>query len=363
VVDAIFPEASRYCSGVVEIRPARGRGEEYIHDLVSLIKTGRFDVVLPFSHIAVGVVCSVKDEIEKYARVPFPSFDVFMVCHDKERTVKRAQEAGVPTPRTWCPETLADVRRLATQISYPAVVKARMCSGVAQGLRIARDPEGLARCYQQVSSTTSDCFIDSFGRPLIQEFIPGQIHDAVFLADHGDVRAGLTQVRRVTYPWGGGVGAVNTTTSEPRLLALGKKMLEAVGWHGPTQCEFMRDDRDGEFKLLEVNPKFWGTLDLSIQAGVNFPLLACELAMGRTVSHVSRYRKRLTYRWILQNELFSVWQSPRRLHGFCQFVARFFDTNTVTDFCVDDLGPGIRTLFQTFVAIARKQLASAESEP
>jgi predicted ATP-grasp superfamily ATP-dependent carboligase len=58
-----------------------------------------------------------------------------------------------------------------------------------------------------------------------------------------------------------------------------------------------RDARDGTPRILDVNPRFWGTLDLAIAAGVDFPGLTCRLAVDGDVEPVTSYRVGLRFRW------------------------------------------------------------------
>lgn len=68
------------------------------------------------------------------------------------------------------------------------------------------------------------------------------------------------------------------STYNSELLKLGRKILELLNWHGVAMVEFRRDSATGEFKLIEINPKFWGTLDLAIAAEIDFPHLAVQMA-------------------------------------------------------------------------------------
>ena len=71
----------------------------------------------------------------------------------------------------------------------------------------------------------------------------------------------------------------------------------ALRWHGPAQVEFMVDRQAKRACLLEINGRFWGTLGLSIAAGINFPLLACRMALEGDVEPCFRYQSGLRYRW------------------------------------------------------------------
>ena len=53
---------------------------------------------------------------------------------------------------------------------------------------------------------------------------------------------------------------------------MGKRFLESIGYRGIGSAEFKRDERDGELKLIELNPRYWQQAALAERCGVNFPL-------------------------------------------------------------------------------------------
>lgn len=69
---------------------------------------------------------------------------------------------------------------------------------------------------------------------------------------------------------------------EPDLEAAGLKILDTLDWHGPADVEFKRDERTGEFKLMEVNPRFWSSVPFAVQAGAGFPLYCWLVATGHS---------------------------------------------------------------------------------
>jgi len=336
---------SRYCHRVMSITSPFRSVEGYLGDIERELQTGIYNVVLPFTHAAVACCSYGKRQIEAYARMPFPGFDVFMEFHNKARTVGLAQQCGVPVPRTSCPKTREDLLQLKDSLTYPAVIKARVGCGVRQGVRYARNWPEVVTGYEAITSQASYGFLDNYERPMIQEFVPGKIHDAVMLSNReGQVRAAVTQVREVTYPLSGGPGAVNRTTYEPQIVEYGKALIRATGWYGPLMFEFKLDSRDGSYRLLEVNPKFWGTLDLSIRAGVNFPLLACSLAANGDSPSSMRYEHDLTYRWLVHGELMALAEGKRDIRVWADFLRRFFQRHTVYDFRPTDMRPDIYAL-------------------
>ena len=64
------------------------------------------------------------------------------------------------------------------------------------------------------------------------------------------------------------------------------RLLEALRWTGLVEVEFKRDEHDGRFKLLDVNPRVWGWHTLCARAGVDFPYLLWLAVRGERVRGV-----------------------------------------------------------------------------
>ena len=116
-------------------------------------------------------------------------------------------------------------------------------------------------------------------------------------------------------------------------------------------AEFKVDPRDGIPKLMEVNPRFWGSLQLAIISGVDFPWLILNMALGKDFSPVLDYRVDQRCRWLLFGDILHFIKNPRRFHLRPSFF-RFLDANTSDDiFSLDDPLPvlGAAATFFTFL--------------
>jgi predicted ATP-grasp superfamily ATP-dependent carboligase len=107
----------------------------------------------------------------------------------------------------------------------------------------------------------------------------------------------MTQRRIRMRPRQGGIGLENETTDEPGLREAAIALLAELGWHGPASVEFKVDARDGRPRLLDINGRFWGTLGLAIRAGIDFPGLACRVAVEGDVDPVDDYAIGVRMRW------------------------------------------------------------------
>jgi predicted ATP-grasp superfamily ATP-dependent carboligase len=188
---------------------------------------------------------------------------------------------------------------------------------------------------------------------LIQEFIPGQGYGFYGLFHEGKPRAIFMHKRRREFPVTGGASTAAESYYDEDLKEQGIRLLSRLNWHGVAMVEMKRDTRDGEFKLMEINPKFWGSLDLSIHAGVNFPYLAARMALDGDVEPVMEYDRDTKLRWLFPQDLLHLLARPRSAQ---QFVADFFDPKMKTSLCWDDPIPDLYLIGLTPFIIANRIL-------
>jgi predicted ATP-grasp superfamily ATP-dependent carboligase len=252
------------------------------------LQSGRWDATFALSDLG--------EEIRNDVGVAVPDLAALEAAHDKLELTRRAEALGIPVPITHAPRDRAELTRLAESLRYPVVYKLRR-GAAAVGLGFPASAGELLQHHDGLRIAEDRVFTTD--RPLIQELIPGPVHDVVALFHQGEPRAVMTQQRLAMRPARGGPGCYNQTTIDPDLAELGVTLLKSLGWHGPAMVEFKRDSRDGRFRLLEVNGRFWGTLGLAILAGIDFPWLTCRMALEGDIEPVPHYRVGVRYRWVI----------------------------------------------------------------
>ena len=275
---------SKYIHDFYSIPPAREDSDDYAQRLVELLQSHPYDMIIPFGNDANHAVNRAQDELRKYTRLLTPSRHSHEIAYDKQATAQHCREIGIDAPATFFDYAESDLPAIANNLRFPVVLKARSGSGVKSGLRYATNQTELLAKYHELSNLIHANEHAEYANPIIQEFIPGYVHDACLLLENGKTLATLTQIRRLMYPITGGVGAINYTTHDAELRAVSIQLMESLDWTGPAEVEFKYDERDKKYKLIEINPKLWGTLDLSIQSGVSFPVLIRDLLMGEKVT-------------------------------------------------------------------------------
>jgi predicted ATP-grasp superfamily ATP-dependent carboligase len=160
-------------------------------------------------------------------------------------------------------------------------------------VRYARCESELRELYQ-----TTECLASH--PSLIQERIVGPGTGVFVLCDRGRVRAAFAHRRLREKPPSGGASVLcESMPVDPALLAQAERLLGPLGWHGVAMLEYKQDRRSGTPFLMEVNGRFWGSLQLAIDAGVDFPHLCCQLAMGEPLDDVPSYAVGVRNRWLL----------------------------------------------------------------
>jgi len=325
---------SRHCAGrLVYPDPVR-HFARFADCLLRFLRNGRCDIFLPMSDYSTLFACRHRRELQGCVNLIVPELDAFLAVSDKARMVELAHEAGVGVPETYCPDSADELRDLGRRITYPCVVKPRRGAG-ALGVRYPRSPEELMASWTAPRRDSDAVYC--YDRPLVQEFIPGRVHSVGLLFGRGEPVAAVTLRHIRNVPPTGGRCVEVETTDMPEVRNAAVRLLTYLKWHGPAMMQFKLDDRDDMPKLLDLNGRFWGTLDTAIQAGVDFPWLTCRLAMGERVEPVAGYRVGMRYRWFVPYEFMYLMQSESRLKAAWNLFNAA--TGTRCDIRRDDLRP------------------------
>jgi predicted ATP-grasp superfamily ATP-dependent carboligase len=122
-------------------------------------------------------------------------------------------------------------------------------------------------------------------------------------------RATFAYRRLREYPVGGGPSTLRESVRDESLCRTTERLLSALRWVGVAMAEFKVDPRDGRPKLLEVNPRFWGSLHHAILSGVDFPHLLCRMAIDGDVPPLREYRVGVRSRSLLHGDLMHFWET------------------------------------------------------
>lgn len=245
-----------------------------------------------------------------------PPDDILMRAFDKASTIEYAAACGVDTPLTRVPESAEDCRAAAEEIGYPCVIKPRFSNAWdGQTFLPERGPTYVA--HPDELEEVVMAWKQREDWPLIQAYAPGRGKGVFALCDRGVPVMWFAHERlREVRPSGAGSSLRRAVPLEARLREPAERLLRAMEWHGPAMVEFRDDGRTP--CLMEVNGRFWGSLELAVQAGADFPLRWMDILEGRPVEPSADYETGASLRWMwgdVKRFLFILAGAPRGYPG------------------------------------------------
>jgi D-aspartate ligase len=233
------------------------------------------------------IVCFLakhKEELEQYYRVTTPSWDIVKYAYDKVLTYELAAKCGVHVPKTYYPDSVEAAAQL--DIEYPVILKPSV-----------RDPFFTTTGKKAIRINDKAALVDEYTKAvtaigpgqvlMVQELIPGrarQLFGVGSLCCHGQVLARVVVRRPRQHPMDFGHATTYAETVDvPELEEMTAKILAAMNYQGLSEVEFMFDQRDGKYKLLEINARPWGWHSIAIGAGVDLPYLSYLNMLGEEI--------------------------------------------------------------------------------
>jgi predicted ATP-grasp superfamily ATP-dependent carboligase len=244
--------------------------------LLRVLEEGQFDLVIPVSEAAILAFRSHREDFASYC-IALPDERACEVVFDKQRTYQLAESLGIPIPKTeQC--DVARARQIAGQLRFPAIVKPT-CS-VRESKEIGKHfvrkvdgPDELIRCAADLSSHGAEI--------LLQEWFDGDGVGVELLANAGEALYAF-QHRRLHETNGHGSTYRESTEIDPDLLNTACRLMCALNYTGVAMVEFRQNTTTSDWRLIEINGRFWGSLPLAVAAGAEFPwFLFAMLVDGR----------------------------------------------------------------------------------
>ncbi len=348
--------SSRFCSKAFSYPSPASNPREFLRALLENVGRYANPVLFPMTDLTVNEVLLNRGCFPENARIPFPDHHRYDALTDKEKLFRLAREIEIPMPETLFSSDFTSHDELiieAVKMGFPLVVKAaysraRLPSGkyVSSSAIYADSPGELRSVLGQAPFDRASC--------LVQKKIQGPGVGIFLLARHGDILASFAHRRIREKPPSGGVSVLCESIRPPdEALDAASRLISSSEFHGAAMVEFKWDAGENRPKLIEINARFWGSLNLSIQAGVDFPFLLYQLALGEKVEAPAEYRIGLKSRWELgdlDNLLIRLMRAPghpslagtsmRKRDAIADFLSDFFRPSVVHEvFRFGDIGP------------------------
>lgn len=298
--------ASRFATKEYRVADPLGAPDQFVSDVRTQLDRNHVDTLIPISEASLLALLPIRGDLDGVL-FPFADFDRFRAISDKAAVLAAAQQVGIAIPAQQRVDSAEEAGRLALDsLRYPIVVKpARSVAGGAntrQKFSVVHtaDSDELLRVLREFDPQAYPLLLQQrVVGPGVGIFLLLWDDDEQHASRHPTTLVAAFSHRRLREkPPAGGVSVYRESIPlDPTLASRSRALLDAFGWRGVAMIEYKVDAQTNVPYLMEINGRFWGSLQLAIDAGVDFPNLLIHAALGEHPTPITVYRTDVRSRW------------------------------------------------------------------
>lgn len=315
-------------------------------------------VLLPAADPETRFLAENHERLTERFRVGTLPWNILKQAQDKNLLYKRAAELGIAHPESYSPDPATGIPNPAR---FPVVIKptsreTNNALTMAKAWR-ADDRANYERLYAEARRLLPPSDI------VVQEMIPGggaTQFSYTGLWNRGRPCASMVVRRTRQYALTFGTGTFVETIDKPEIEDIAVRLLESFDYHGLVEAEFKFDERDGLYKVLDVNTRIWTWIGLGEAAGVDFPWLAWRMETG-DIPEMTRGRAGVSWRYLPRDILAAVQEIKAGTLGAGDFMRSLLRRSAAASLALDDPLPGLVDLPLAAPRILRRLISSRNS--
>jgi carbamoyl-phosphate synthase large subunit len=262
--------------------PAHDRN--FVSELLSVCKKFGIDVLFPTVDEEVSVLAANMNRLRGEVECLIGKKKGVDACNDKWGTYVWLNKVGIPVVETLRVHDKDSLHADADEIGYPLAIKPRASRG-GRGLHICQNYQELIKAFSALKAALPfvDAYVNIAGAAdlILQEYLPGTEYDTIVMLSQNGKALACVPMRAVHWEVHRQQREIVTEhNKEVELICI--RAVRELGLHCPVDVE-VAQDRRGNLKILDVNPRVGGDVDLATAAGCNIPLMYVKTAMGREI--------------------------------------------------------------------------------
>lgn len=278
---------SRYIHKYIDIGNPSEDEMEFSERLIEIVKKGSYKCILPINDPAMEI-CH-KHEREINLHTPILNLNpsrVYEFAHDKRKLLLEAGRHGIEIPESVFIENITDLNLIKPDFEFPCILKPAFSAKIKNNkilefkVRIAESREHLSDLVRELIHST----------PLIiQKRVRGTGIGFNLIAYNGEI-INYYLHKRITEINGVSSYREIINSSTYNLETKIESLLKSIGWTGVAMIEFKADSNKAV--LMEMNGRFWGSLNVGIYSGLNFPVQLYEMiVLNKKINKISSLKK------------------------------------------------------------------------
>lgn len=282
--------------------------QTYISQVKKYCQEYDIDLVIPVGYRNCILLSKYKRELAEISQIIIADYEKIEFALDKSKVLKLAEQLSVGVPLTFYPNNLSEVSLIGQEMNYPCVIKSRF----EHGANVVTYPKNAKELETMYSEIVKKYEFNDNNLPMIQEYLTGDGYAFFALYIDGQCKQIFMHHRLREFPITGGASVKAEAFYDNELLISGKKLLDALEWHGVAMVEFKKDS-NGKYKLMEINPKYWGSTDLALAAGAIFPVITAQYVSGSHIEYCEIYERNVQFHWPCEGDWLHAIYKPEHL--------------------------------------------------
>lgn len=283
--------SSRWCQHKF-VCPAPEGTQEYLAYLLQILQTHRPRVIIPASDGTIDLLRQHRQELEQYTKVALSQESALSIAVNKEQTLTMAQSVGIAIPKGITIHTAQEVEAALREIGLPAMMKPTESWDKGresrQEVQLVTTLEEARHAAEQLTRMGSSV--------LVQQYITGGREAICLFYTQGQIIAKFAQKDKRMNPPAGGSSVLRQSIPIPADTGeQAENLIRAIDLDGYSMVEFRRDAA-GVPHIMEINSRLIAGLELSVRAGIDFPFILYQWAIGASLERVEQYRTGLWMR-------------------------------------------------------------------
>ncbi len=324
--------SSRYSKGHFLYPSPFKEPQAFINAIVENARRLRAEALIPVFE-ETFLLAKYKSAVSTHVKMAIPDYAQILIAHNKDKWLPLARNLGIPVPRS---AGIDELRKEMGKLDFPVLIKPKQGGG-AWGIAQADSRQDLTKLLEK--SNHADRPWDRF---FVQEKIKGNVYCVAMVMNQGILKGHLVYKQLRDLPFSGGQATLRVSVDKPEIVILMKKFLEALKWHGICQADFLVEENTGIPYLIDINPRFWGSLAQGIASGVDFPYMLYQIASKGDVKETPGFAKGVMTRW-LWGDLRTLPQALKhhryKLSFIKEYCGLFMQDIALDDFCRKDPMP------------------------
>ncbi|MCE1189602.1 MAG: hypothetical protein LWX56_10735 [Ignavibacteria bacterium] len=295
---------SQYCKGFFKCPDFQT--DEFADFLVDLARKENLQgwVLIPSNDHAVFTISRNAARIREYYKTVAPDMQQLETISNKGNLIEMAIENGVPAPRSYFPSTY---ELDSEKLYFPLLVKGKyglsFYKKLGQKAFLVANREQLDVLLAKIEAKIAPSDL------ILQELIPfdKSIKTISFtsFSVNGEIHSYWIGSKVREHPIRFGTATMSESISCPELLAPSAALLRKIGYTGVCEIEYLKDPRDGEYKLIEINPRTWLWVGLAIACGINYPVMIYNYVNNLQQNYPAEYRIGVKWRNRITDYIYS----------------------------------------------------------